>query len=75
MKPLSTAIGAMALTLLAGCASTSDKAAAYHAPAQASSLSDRDEVYIAAVNRKARIRGVHVEWVNLPHKRPASTEN
>ncbi|ODS62797.1 MAG: hypothetical protein ABS41_06325 [Arenimonas sp. SCN 70-307] len=53
----------MSCLLLAACASTGDTAQAR------SSGWERDEGYISAVERVAKINGAQVHWVNPPYRR------
>ncbi|GAA4868896.1 hypothetical protein [Luteimonas vadosa] len=67
-------IGVLSLSVLglAACAST-DNRSAYVEPAKVSNPGDvrivRDEAYIDYVERNARRRGIHLQWVNVPTKR------
>lgn len=60
---------------LAGCASTGEKTT-YAAPAPVSGHAtiEQDDAYVAQVERIARRRGIHVQWVNVPTRRVAATE-
>lgn len=50
---------------LAACASTGETASVPQ-PAKAPSVMDADQAYVAAVERMAQRRGIHVQWVNMP---------
>ncbi len=73
---ISTAILSLAVAGLAGCAGMQQKAeAAYVAPQRAPSVMDKDQVYMATVERIARRRGIEVVWVNVPRKPLARRED
>jgi hypothetical protein len=62
------ALAIVAIALLGGCAASgSSTMAARPTPGNQSTLNGpRDADYMAAVERLARVRGVHVVWVNPP---------
>lgn len=60
---------ALALSLLAGCASTSETKLTRAKAATDSSRIVVDRLYIARVEAKARQLGVEVLWINPPTKR------
>lgn len=57
---------------LAACASTRETASIPQ-PAKAPSVMDTDQAYVAAVERLAQRRGIHVQWVNMPRHPQAQT--
>lgn len=60
-----TLIAALAVLLVAGCSSIQ----------MASAPEDTvDHLYIARVEQAAKRYGTEVVWVNLPQKRPTSTQ-
>ena len=67
-----TALLSLSVLGLAACAGMREKPdSAFVAPQRAPSIMDRDELYIAQVERIARRRGIEVVWVNVPRKRVA----
>ena len=66
---LRTAVLSLSVLGLAACAGMHERSdTTYVAPQRAPSSMDRDEVYMAQVERIARRRGVEVIWVNVPRK-------
>ena len=55
-------------------ASTGGTASAPPPPERAPSVMDKDQAYIAAVERIARIRGIQVQWVNMPRLPRSETD-
>lgn len=69
------AVAVVAALGLAGCASTDEKTAyAAPAPVPGHVTIEQDDAYVAQVERIARRRGIHVQWVNVPTRRVAATE-
>ncbi len=70
-------IGVLSLSVLAlaACAATENRST-YVEPARVSNPNEvrivKDEAYIAYVERHARRRGIHLQWVNMPTKRVTS---
>lgn len=62
---LRVAVLSLSILGLAACASTGGTASV-PAPAKAPSVMDTDQAYVAAVERMAQRRGIHVQWVNMP---------
>lgn len=67
------AAAAAATCLLAGCA-TSQEQASYTAPERvdAPGAIVTDDAYVAYVERVARRRGIHLQWVNMPTRRQSN---
>lgn len=64
---LRMAVLSVAVLGLSACAGTQTRTTHVPEP-QPSSIMDRDELYMAYVERIARRRGIEVVWVNLPRK-------
>ena len=73
---LRTAVLSLSVLGLAACAGMHERSdTTYVAPQRAPSSMDRDEVYMAQVERIARLRGIEVIWVNMPRKSVARLDN
>ena len=73
---LRTAVLSLSVLGLAACAGMHERSdSTYVAPQRAPSSMDRDEVYMAQVERIARLRGIEVIWVNMPRKSVARLDN
>lgn len=71
MKPIIKFAAVCAATcLLAACTSTQEQAS-YSAPQRVDNPRAvvTDSAYVAQVERVARRRGIHVQWVHMPTKR------
>lgn len=74
MKPR-IAIALVAAILGAGCATTRESTATAPAPQRDDPTRiEQDRSYIARVEKQARVRGVHLVWVNPPTRRPERIE-
>ncbi|WP_119717661.1 hypothetical protein [Cognatilysobacter tabacisoli] len=71
---LRVAVLSLSILGLAACASTGGTASAPPPPERAPSVMDKDQAYIAAVERIARIRGIQVQWVNMPRLPRSETD-
>ncbi len=65
MKRTLTGISLVSILLLSACAGTGGIPAA-NPPAEFTAVSSAADRYVASVERKARLSGVHVQWVNPP---------
>ena len=73
---LRTAVLSLSVLGLAACAGMHERSdSTYVAPQRAPSSMDSDEVYMAQVERIARLRGIEVIWVNMPRKSVARLDN